>query len=114
MFALNEYNEYEAEISGIKFVCEAPDKSLEETASAIAEIYESKLNSIAEFMIEEGISDCYGELTPEKIISSLGKPVIDLDRCLITYLEHTLDDIHIFDVEYDGLLDEFFYFSING
>ena len=114
MFTLNDNKEYEAEIGGITFVCEAPDKNLEETAAEIARIYESKLNSIAEFMIEEGICDCYGELTSEKIISSLGKPVIYLERCVITYLEHTLDDIHIFDVEYGGLLDEFFYFSING
>ncbi|MCH5193608.1 MAG: hypothetical protein J1F11_06575 [Oscillospiraceae bacterium] len=114
MFALNENNEYEAEISGIKFVCESPDESLEEAAAEIAGIYESKLNSIAEFMIDEGISDCFGELSPEKIISSLGKPVIDLERSLITYLEHTLDDIHIIELEYDGLLDEFFYLSIDG
>ena len=114
MFVPNEYNEYETEISGIKFVCETPDEILEETAAELAEIYPGKLKDIAGFMIDEGISDCFGELTAEKIISSLGKPVIDLERFLITYPEQTLDDIHIIELEYDGLLDEFLYFSIDG
>lgn len=114
MFTLNENNEYEAEINGIKFVCEDFEEDYEETAAQIAEIYESKLDSIAQFMLDEGISDFFGELTPDKIIESLGTPTIDLERFLVTYLEHTLDEVHIIEFEYDGILDEFFYLNIDG
>lgn len=114
MFTLNENNEYEAEINGIKFVCESVEEGFEETATNIAKVYESKLDSIAQFMIQEGISDFFGELTPKKIIKSLGKPTIDLGRYLVTYLEHTLDDVHIIEFEYDGLLNELFYLNIDG
>ena len=114
MFTLNENNEYEAEINGIKFVCESVEEGFEETAANIAKVYESKLDSIAHFMIQEGISDFFGELTPQKIIKSLGKPTIDLGRYLVTYLEHALDDEHIIEFEYDGLLDELFYLNIDG
>ena len=114
MFTLNDNNEYEVKINGISFVCESVEEGFEETAASIAEVYESKLNDIAEFMLEEGISDFFGELTPEQIIKSLGTPTIDLERYLVTYLEHTFDDEHIIEFEYDGLLDEFFYLSIDG
>lgn len=71
MFTLNENNEYEAEINGIKFVCENLEEDYEEAAAKIAEVYESKLDTIAQFMIDDGISDYYGELTPQEIIESL-------------------------------------------
>lgn len=114
MFTLNENNEYEAEINGIQFVCESPWEDYEETAVKIAEVYERKLDSIAQFMIDEGITDFYGELTPQEIIDSLGTPIIDLERCVVAYCEHTLDDEHVIEFEYDGILDELFYLSING
>lgn len=114
MFTLNDNNEYEAEINGIQFVCESPQEDYEETAVKIAEVYESKLNNIAQFMIDEGITDFYGELTPQEIIDSLGTPIIDLERYVVAYCEHTLDDEHVIEFEYDGILDELFYLSING
>lgn len=114
MFTLNENNEYEAEINGVKFVCESVEDDYEETAAKIAEVYESKLDDIAQFMINEGISDFYGEFMPQEIINSLGKPTVDLERCLVSYYEHTLDDVHIIEFEYDGLLDELFYLNIDG
>lgn len=114
MFVKNNDNEYEAEINGIKFICENADDTIENTAAEIAEVYESRLDDIAQFMIDEGISDLFGELSAEKIIRSLGKPVIYLDSSLVTYPEQTLDDIHIIEFEFDGLLDEFSYLSIDG
>ena len=114
MFVLNKYNEHELEIGGIRFVCETVVDGLEETAAQIARIYESKLDDIANYMLRNGLSDVFGELLPEQLIVSLGKATIDLNRCLILYLEHTLDDTHIIEVEYGGALDEFFYFNLDG
>ena len=114
MFILNQYNEYETEINGIRFVCEAVADGLEETAAAIADIYQSKLIDIANYMLANGLSDVFGVLFPEQVIASLGKATVDLDRCLLSYLEQTLDDTHIIEVEYGGLLDEFFYFTLDG
>ena len=114
MFILNEYDEYELEINGIRFVCETVEDGLEETAAELAKIFHNKTNDIAIFMLENGLADIFGEFTPSEVIESLGKPTIDMDRCLISYLEQTFDDTHIIDVEYGGLLDEFFYFNIDG
>ena len=50
----------------------------------------------------------------EAIKNSLGKPLIDLDRCVLSYLEHTFDGIHIIDVEFDGVFDRLLYSSIDG
>lgn len=36
-------------------MCESAEESFEETAADIAEVYESKLDSIAQFIIQEGI-----------------------------------------------------------
>ena len=38
---------------------------------------------------------------------------IDLDTSVIHYMEQTLDG-HIFDVEYDGDLEEFLVFTLDG
>ena len=114
MFILNKYNEYELEINDIRFVCETVEVGLEETASEVAKIYEGKLDDIVNFMLENGLLDVFGKLTSAEVIESLGKPTIDMNRCLISYLEQTFDDTHIIDVEYGGLLDELFYFNIDG
>ena len=44
---------------------------------------------------DEGITDFYGELTPQEIIDSLGTPIIDLERYVVAYCEHTLDDLEL-------------------
>ena len=54
------------------------------------------------------------DLSAGQLMAALGKPQIDLDRNVITYLEHTLDDVHIFEVEFQGMLEEFLYVSIDG
>lgn len=114
MFTLNEYEEYESIINGIRFICEEPEDDFEKTASKIAEVYESRLNDIVQFLLEEGITDTFGEFTPGELIEALGAPCIDLDRETISYLEHSLDDTHIIEFEYSGLLEEFSYLSIDG
>ena len=39
----------------------------------------------------------------EIIKAALGNAFIDLDNQTLSYLEHTLDDVHIIDVEFDGV-----------
>ncbi len=50
----------------------------------------------------------------EIIRNSLGNPLIDLDNNRLSYLEQTLDDIHIIDVEFDGIFENFYEVSIDG
>lgn len=114
LFIYNEEeNNYMAEINGIQFVCEEADPELEKTALALADAYKEKLPEIIAFMLDD-ITDVYGEMQPDELAEALGTPQIDLDIKLITYLEHTLDDCHIIDIEYGGLLEEFYGVSIDG
>lgn len=50
----------------------------------------------------------------EIIRNSLGNPLIDLDNNRLSYLEQSLDDIHIIDVEFDGIFENFYEVSIDG
>ncbi len=50
----------------------------------------------------------------EIIRNSLGNPLIALDNNRLSYLEQTLDDIHIIDVEFDGIFENFYEVSIDG
>lgn len=56
----------------------------------------------------------FGDISEEDLAEALGTPLIDLDREVVTYLEQTLDDIHIIDVEYGGFLNEFYKVAIDG
>jgi hypothetical protein len=50
----------------------------------------------------------------EVIRVSLGKPTIDLDMCRLSYIEHTLDDVHIIDVEFSGVFEKLLCSAIDG
>ena len=64
-------------------------------------------------MMDE-LAEFYGEMSAEEVIESLGKPLIDLDNQIITYTEHTLDDVHIIDVEFDGMFEKVLEVRIDG
>lgn len=114
MFMFNEEEgEYQAQINGIDFACEELQDEYEAWAARIADCYESRLPEIAEFMMED-ITQIYGDISQEELIQALGTPLIHLDMGTLTYLEHTLDDEHIIQMEFDGDLDEFFYLNIDG
>lgn len=108
-----EENIYSAKIDGIEFVCEEATAEFEKAAPALAKAYQAKLPQIVAFMLED-ISDFFGATTEEQLINSLGTPQIDLDREVVTYLEHTLDDAHIIEIEYGGQFDEFYQVNIDG
>ena len=115
MFKKNQYDEYEAVINGLTFVCEEePSKEDEETAEKIASVYKSKLKEIAEFLLDCDIEEFFGEMSEEELISSLGMPTVDIESQTVSYTEHELDDMHIISFEYEGILDEFMDLCIDG
>lgn len=114
IFVFDENNDvYSVEIKGISFICEKLFDHYDKFANDLANAYEAKLSSIIEFILPD-IKAMF-DVDDEGIIKkSLGKPLIDLDRCVLSYLEHTFDHIHIIDVEFDGVFDELLYSSIDG
>lgn len=112
-FRYSEENGYEAEMNGILFVCEEPDPELEETAHTLAGAYWEKLPQIIAFMLDD-ITNVYGDISADELADALGVPEIDLDMETISWLEHTLDDCHIIEVEFGGALDEFYGVNIDG
>ena len=116
MFEYDEDNgAYLAVSNGITFLCEEPSEELEAVAGRLAERYEGRLADLAEFILEEmetGGLD-FGPLTVPELIAALGRPQIDLDTSVIHYMEQTLDG-HIFDVEFNGDLEEFLTFALDG
>ena len=103
----------EAEIHGIRFVCDEIDVDKEMKAFELAYFYRKKLKVFVNGMMDEIVS-FYGEMSKEDVIKSLGIPTIDLDNDIITYTEHTLDDIHVIDVEFRGIFDEILETRIDG
>lgn len=115
--ALFEFDEkqkgYIAEIDSMRFYCEELKPEYEILAKELADSYEEKLPEIIEFMLPE-IQEIFGDVSEEELMEAIGIPQIDLDREIISYLEQTLDDIHIIDVEFSGIFDEFFEVKIDG
>lgn len=115
MFKFNEERgQFETEINGIEFVCDEIYEGCEDFVRKVANCYQEKLESIVEYMLEEGIENYFGKQTVESIKETLGKPQIDASRYLLAYLEHTLDYVHIIEIEFNGALDEFLYMNIDG
>ena len=51
---------------------------------------------------------------PDVIDKLTRKPSIDLDRGTLTYLEHTMDSLHIIEMEFDGIFTAFYNSCIDG
>ena len=115
--ALFEFDEeeqaYTAEINKVRFICEEVQEDYEDTAREIAEVYDDKLPELAEFILSD-VGDIFGDITAEDVAEALGEPLIDMDRETVTYLDHKLDDIHIIEVEYEGILDDLLGVSVDG
>lgn len=107
-----EYEAYLAEQDGIEFLCEEPAPEYTAWMERLAERYKERLPELAAFMLEE-LDGIYGPLTAEEFIPQLGRPQIDLERSAVRYLEHDFDD-HILEVEFEGDLEEFLYFAMDG
>lgn len=102
-----------ATINSIRFECDNLEEITEEYVKELADTYASKLEVIAEHMMED-IKEFYEEISVEELIEALGAPIIRPDVGVITYVEHSLDDCHIIDVEFDGVFDPLTYVTIDG
>ncbi|WP_443596784.1 hypothetical protein [Agathobacter sp.] len=101
------------EINGIEFVCDSIHSNYEKRVKELAEQYEKKLSLIVEYICPD-IREMFGISDPEVIRNSLGKPLVDLGRGTLTYLEHTMDSLHIIEMEFDGIFTAFYNSCIDG
>ena len=72
-----------------------------------------QIYQIVEYIADE-VRSTFGYMSRDEIAEGLGVPTVNLDTDMISYLEQTLDDCHIIDVEFGGLFDEFYSMSIDG
>ena len=119
MFKYSEqYNQMVLELNGIIFCCEEEQDEYEVEAQNLSKAYYDKLSDIIEFMLRDRLMDFYENyisgLNADIVKENLGVPMIDLDMHQIIYCEQTLDDEHIFEVEYGEDLDELLYCSVDG
>ena len=114
LFVHNEdENDYEAEIGGIRFVCQEMKLAYEAAAADLAVAYKKKLPQIIAFMLDD-ITEIFGDISADALKDALGTPEIDLDRNTISYFEQTLDDSHIIEVAYGGAFEDLYEVIIDG
>ncbi len=114
VFNFDEKNkQYKAIINNITFVCKEIKPQCEQYAKDLANNYDKKILDIIKYMLSD-IEEMFGINDVEIIRNSLGNPLIDLDNNRLSYLEQTLDDMHIIDVEFDGIFEKFYDVSIDG
>lgn len=119
MFQYSEqYDQKILELNGIIFSCEEEHAEYEAIAQNFSKKYYDKLPDIIEFMLHDRLLDFYGnyirELNSDIVKENLGVPMIDLDMHQIIYCDQTLDNEHIFTVEYGADLDDLLYCSVDG
>lgn len=105
--------QHKAIINNIAFVCNEIKPEYEQYAKDLANNYDKKILDIIQYMLSD-IEEMFGINDVENIKNSLGNALIDLDNNRLSYLEQTLDDMHIIDVEFDGIFEKFYYVSIDG
>lgn len=114
IFTFDEKNkQYKAIINNIAFVCKEIKPEYEQYAKDLANNYDKKILDIIQYMLSD-IEEMFGINDVEIIKNSLGNALIDLDNNRLSYLEQTLDDMHIIDVEFDGIFEKFYDVSIDG
>lgn len=80
------------------------------------EMYPVKIRSIAEaLMTTEWVKDYFPQENVENVEEKLGKPIFKYNPSytIITYVEHTIDESHIIDIEVEGMYENF-YVSFDG
>ena len=104
----------EKEVNGMRFQF-AEGGTEKELAVAI--IYKEKVNAIAEYISQdEMIRAFFGNLSKEDVIAGLNEPIVRIigDGGILTYCNHSFDDIHLIDLEFGGILECFYEVSIDG
>ena len=114
IFNFDEKNkQYKLIINNITFICKEVKPEYEQYAKDLANNYDKKILDIIQYMLFD-IEKMFGINNVEIIKNSLGNVLIDLDNNRLSYLEQTLDDMHIIDVEFDGIFEKFYDVSIDG
>lgn len=86
-------------------------------AYAVVKAYPQKVDAIAEFLADDdGIKMFYDDISMNEIITKLHEPEIIIDETggVLSYCNHELDEDHIIDLEFGGILESFYYVSIDG
>lgn len=111
--------EYIAEVDGFKI--EISEKYFSDEKVAFAEkliaSYPTKAPDLAKFCMEsECFEACYPDETVDTIMEKLHLPDIRIDNVggVLTYYNHELDEEHIIDVEFAGLMNSFLSVGIDG
>ena len=111
--------EYIAEVDGLKI--EISEKYFSDEKVAFAEkliaSYPTKVPALAKFCMEsECFKACYPDETMDTIMEKLHLPDMRIDNIggILTYYNHELDEEHIIDVEFSGLMNSFFSVGIDG
>ena len=110
-----DLEQFKCETAGLIFVWnEEPDKDVSDVVDMLTENYYLHLNDIVHFMLPD-LQQIYGQVDVETVKDKLGKPIIDYDNGIVTYVEQNFDDLHIFEFEFlDDAFEKLQYFSING
>lgn len=83
-------------------------------AEQLEKAYIEKEQEIIDYMKSEGLLDFYGEYSDEEIKEKLGKPVIDIGREVVMYIDNTFKPYHIIEFEFISILDKLCNFTIDG
>lgn len=111
--------EYIAEVDGLKI--EISEKYFSDEKVAFAEkliaSYPTKVPALAKFCMEsECFKACCPDETMDTIMEKLHLPDMRIDNIggILTYYNHELDEEHIIEVEFSGLMNSFFSVGIDG
>ena len=111
--------EYIAEVDGLKI--EISEKYFSDEKVAFAEkliaSYPTKVPALAKCCMEsECFKACYPDETMDTIMEKLHLPDMRIDNIggILTYYNHELDEEHIIEVEFSGLMNSFFSVGIDG
>ena len=111
--------EYIAEVDGLKIEISVKYFSDEKVAFAekLIASYPTKVPALAKFCMEsECFKACYPDETMDTIMEKLHLPDMRIDNIggILTYYNHELDEEHIIEVEFSGLMNSFFSVGIDG
>jgi len=83
----------------------------------VLQAYPKKINEIAEHLSQdEKFRNIYKNPSKEEIIAKLNEPSFNTfdDGGVLTYCNHEFDDVHVIDLEFEGVLESFSEVSIDG
>lgn len=85
-----------------------------EVSKKILKNYHNKYEEILKFIMDNGASNRYEGINIEVLEKNIGPAYIDVETSEIVYEEQSLDDEHIFIVEYSGEIEKLLSLSIEG